>query len=86
EQQRILNALSLRFRELNILEQQFSIQTDQHLKAEQDLQAGRSTAPQLQASSVALESMLYKLYEARANALMGISDYKEFTRLTHLEN
>jgi len=86
EQQRILNALSLRFRELNILEQQFSIQTDQHLKVEQDLQAGRSTAPQLQASALALESMRFKLYEARANTLMGISDYKEFTRLTQSDD
>jgi outer membrane protein TolC len=85
EQQRILNALRLRLRELNILEQQFSIQTEQHLNAQKDLQAGRITEPQLQASALALESMRYKLYKARANTLMGISDYKEFTRLTTSE-
>ncbi len=86
EQQRILNSLGLRLRELNILEQRYSIQSDEYLEAKQDLEAGRITEPQLQASELALETMQYKLYEARANTLMGISDYREFTRMTTTEN
>ena len=82
EQRRILNSLSLQFRELSILEQQHEIQRERHTEAETKLAAGRITQPQLQSSALKLEELQHKLYQSRASVLMGISDYKEFTRLT----
>jgi len=82
EQQQIIDSLLLKFRELNIIEQQFTIKATKHMEAEKDFEAGRSTKSQRQSSRLALESLQLEVYRKRADTLMGVSDYKEFKRLT----
>lgn len=81
EQERMLEAMGLRLRELEIMERSYEIRKIRHRSAEIDVEEGRITENEYQNARLQLDSLEIQRDQARVDVLLGFSDYDSFTRM-----